>query len=90
MFRGKLRHEWDQVSTIWQVIAESNRDREKSRQPYTVYDVHPIRGPNGDKFAEPVEVQEGRFWADIGWATRFSGETQAKLVHAVMERQRGR
>lgn len=92
MFRGWLRHTWDCTSTIWQAIAETNRDSKQRPQPYTVFDVHPIRGPEGDKgqVSESDAQQEGRFWADIGWATRFSGDAQSNLVHSIMERHRGR
>ena len=92
MAHGRLLHTWDQVSTIWQVLAESNRDSDKQRESYTVYDIHPFRDKDGRRKDQSVlkeQQDSGRFWSDIGLIASLSGD-KSHAISSVMERTRAR
>jgi hypothetical protein len=40
---GKMRHDWDQTSLVWSVMANSMRDPKKQRKPFSPALVHPYR-----------------------------------------------
>lgn len=51
---GKMRHDWDQTSLIWCVLANSTRDPKKQRKPFSPALVHPLRD---DKEYEAPPIQ---------------------------------
>ena len=81
MMTGRLKHTWDQFATIWQVIAETNRDSEKTPEPYSVYDVHPYRRKEDVPQSQP---SDGGFWRRIQQARIFDKEGQAAVLQSLL------
>lgn len=57
MALGRMRHNWDQTSLIWSVIANTVRDAKKQKKPFSPGMVHPLR--------EAEEYEEQPVKADI-------------------------
>ena len=43
MAEGKGRHDWDQTSLLWCMLANANRDPKQCPKPFLPSDVHPYR-----------------------------------------------
>ncbi len=43
MADAKQMADWDQVSTMWTLIANANRDPKHKPQPFQPWDIHPYR-----------------------------------------------
>ena len=51
---ARMRHEWDQTSILWSLIANIVRDPKKQRTPFCPSLIHPLR--SADDFKEkPVK-----------------------------------
>lgn len=79
MFTGRSKYTWDHTATIWQVVAEVNRNGETRAEPFTVYDIHPYR-----KKAEMSGQQESSgFWTRIKQARMFDGDGRDAVISSL-------
>lgn len=55
MADAKRTHDWDQASLLWSAIANTVRDPEKQRKPFSPGLVHPYRSEE-DYEPKPIET----------------------------------
>lgn len=80
MMFGRLKHSWDQTATIWQVIAEVNRNSEQKPEPFSLYDIHPYREKELEASASK---NDGNFWRRVQQARYFGEQGQEAILKSI-------
>ena len=57
MYDAKARHDWDQTSQLWTLLANINRNSKDLPEPFTFEDIHPFyREQETSESGEAVEL----------------------------------